>query len=324
MVLWFTKKSKTNNSLSPAFATQQPVGTIDLQDLQSGCGFVADGVGEEPAPLWLLPSSPWSSNFCVQRHPVWKHWWDVVPSSTSPLLLLLLFSFPISLLQSGATTSRLWFLLWEWEASWPGCGLTGASCLWPAWRLHAGNLFTRDHCPPRCEHTMHCSGSVHSVSNPALCLCLSLLPDNRGKKMRIEWWFSWRILRVGSSAVWWGGGSILFESVMALSLNLSCPLFLKKKNPDQPNLNCERLLCLHNALVKASAANVHLKSAAWSAVIPFLQWCEKQRLILFPEVLFRLSSLCIAIIRSCVSAKVPFRVCRWHSPKSRKPGLVCR
>lgn len=57
MVLWFTKKSKTN-SLSLAFAAQQPVGIIDLQDLQSGCGFVADEVGEEPAPLRLFACFP--------------------------------------------------------------------------------------------------------------------------------------------------------------------------------------------------------------------------------------------------------------------------
>lgn len=56
MVLWFTKKSKTNNSLFLAFATQQPVGIIDLQDLQLEGGFVVDG--EETAPLWLFAQFP--------------------------------------------------------------------------------------------------------------------------------------------------------------------------------------------------------------------------------------------------------------------------
>lgn len=50
--------------------------------------------------------------------------------------------------------------------------------------------------------------------------------------------------------MWWGGGCILFDSIMGLVLNLSC-LFLLWS-----------LLGLHKALLKASAANVLLKSAA--------------------------------------------------------------
>lgn len=83
---------------------------------------------------------------------------------------------------------------------------------------------------------------------------------------------------------------------------------------------CLVLFFFSIAPVKASAANVCLKSAAWSLQQwpLFLQWCEKRRLILFPRVLFGLSSFCMENIRSCVSAKVPFRVCRWYAPKKQQ------
>lgn len=253
-----------------------------------------------------LPGSPWSSNF---PHPEASSV-EVLMGHSSLFYLTSSFStlIPFPYFPPVVLVPLLFPL--------PGCGFPSGSgrlvdqavgllgclpSLWPAWRLHAGNLFTRDCCLPRCKCTMHRAGSVHSVSNPVLWL--GLLADNWGKwdESRVIlppthppcWKFSevvgWRFY-----SVWIGDGSGI-EFVLSFFF-------------------------LSIAPVKASAANVCLKPSAWSLQQRplFLQWCEKRWLILFPRVLFGLSSFCMENIRSWVSAKVPFRVCRWCAPKKQQ------
>lgn len=174
----------------------------------------------------LVPPGP--ATFHIQRHPVWRYWWDIAPSSTSPLLLAPWFPFLISLLWCryrsyshfqavasplgvGGWLTRLWAY---WDALHPcdlleGCTLETSlpgTAVFPGVNVPCTVLGQSTVCLTQCR----------------ACGCLLIIGKN---EMRVEWFFPWHILCVGSSATWWGGGSILFESVMGLALNLSCLFF---------------------------------------------------------------------------------------------------
>lgn len=178
MVLWFTKKSKTNKLPLPRLCSPTTCGhnwfARFAVRMWLCCGWSWWRACSSPA-LCLLPPGP--ATFHIQRHPVWRYWWDIAPSFST--LIPLPYFPPVVLVP-------LLFPL-------PGCGFPSGSgrlvdqavgllgclpSLWPAWRLHAGNVCTRDCCLPRCKCTVHRAGSVHSVSNPVLCLWLGLLADN--------------------------------------------------------------------------------------------------------------------------------------------------
>lgn len=322
MVLWFTKKSKANKLPLPRLCNPTTCGHNWFARFAVRMWLCCRWSCWRPcfSLALLLLSSP-SSNFPYPK----ASSVEALMGHRSLLYLTPSFTTLILLPCCGGGTapipiSRLWFLLHEWEAGSPGCGLAGmppipVTCLKAAcWKpLHWGLLLVwvlllgaNLPCIALDQSTV-CLTQCHACG----WVCLLIIRKN---EMRVEGFFPWRILHIGSLATWWGGGSILFESVVGLVMDLSCPLLFFFKT------QLWRLLGLHNALIKASAVNVPLKSVAWSLqqCDPYFWWCEKWWITLFPRVLFGLFCLFMENIRSCVSAKVPFRVCRWHTPKKQQ------